>query len=198
MPPPRCAACTAASACRTNRHRRWSGSRTWCPTEPVGTCLPCGPAAVGRPRGYRRRSVGRSAQTASATVTRPPATTIAAAASRSGARNRSVPGRRDPQDALARAASSRRPQRRDVKTHPAWPRHDLSRRDFLYLNYLTVRPFLSDHRIVGLGVPLTDAQWARIEPLLPDRTPKQGGRWHDHRQVIDAIALPWPRRYRST
>ncbi|MEV5667127.1 hypothetical protein AB0L48_38815, partial [Streptomyces flaveolus] len=31
------------------------------------------------------------------------------------------------------------------------------------------RPFLSDHRIVGLGVSLTDAQWARIEPLLPDR-----------------------------
>ncbi|MET8576542.1 IS5 family transposase [Streptomyces sp. NPDC005012] len=37
-------------------------------------------------------------------------------------------------------------------------------------------------------VPLTDAQWARIEPLLPDRTPKRGGRWRDHREVIDAIA----------
>ncbi|MGW0966582.1 IS5 family transposase [Streptomyces sp. NPDC002516] len=37
-------------------------------------------------------------------------------------------------------------------------------------------------------MPLTDAQWARIEPLLPDRTPKRGGRWRDHRQVIDAIA----------
>ncbi|WP_446751087.1 transposase [Streptomyces sp. CLV115] len=37
-------------------------------------------------------------------------------------------------------------------------------------------------------MPLTDAQWARTEPLLPDRTPKRGGRWHDHRQVIDAIA----------
>ncbi|MEU1284550.1 transposase [Kitasatospora sp. NPDC005856] len=47
---------------------------------------------------------------------------------------------------------------------------------------------LSDHRIVGLVVPLTDAQWARLEPLLPDRTPKRGGRWRDHRQVIDAIA----------
>ncbi|MFD9244198.1 IS5 family transposase, partial [Streptomyces sp. NPDC059556] len=35
---------------------------------------------------------------------------------------------------------------------------------------------------------LTDAQWARIEPLLPDRTPRRGGRWRDHRQVIDAIA----------
>lgn len=36
---------------------------------------------------------------------------------------------------------------------------------------------------------LTDAQWARIEPLLPDRSPKRGGRWRDHRQVIDAIAF---------
>ncbi|WP_203237581.1 IS5 family transposase [Streptomyces sp. CdTB01] len=38
-------------------------------------------------------------------------------------------------------------------------------------------------------MPLTDAQWARIEPLLPDRTPKRGGRWLDHREVIDAIAF---------
>ncbi|WP_167530112.1 transposase [Streptomyces calvus] len=38
------------------------------------------------------------------------------------------------------------------------------------------------------GCALTDAQWARIEPLLPDRTPKRGGRWRDHREVIDAIA----------
>ncbi|MDX3322030.1 MULTISPECIES: transposase [Streptomyces] len=37
-------------------------------------------------------------------------------------------------------------------------------------------------------MPLADAQWARIEPLLPDRTPKRGGRWRDHRVVIDAIA----------
>ncbi|MEH0509283.1 IS5 family transposase [Streptomyces sp. B21-106] len=43
--------------------------------------------------------------------------------------------------------------------------------------------------VVGLGVPLTDAQWARIEPLLPNRTPKRGGRWRDHREVIDAIAF---------
>lgn len=35
--------------------------------------------------------------------------------------------------------------------------------------------------IVGPGVPLTDAHWARIEPLLPDRTPKRGGQWRDHR-----------------
>ncbi|MFD9831144.1 IS5 family transposase [[Kitasatospora] papulosa] len=36
---------------------------------------------------------------------------------------------------------------------------------------------------------LADAQWARIEPLLPDRAPRRGGRWRDHRQVIDAIAF---------
>ncbi|MEY7981551.1 IS5 family transposase, partial [Streptomyces pilosus] len=42
-----------------------------------------------------------------------------------------------------------------------------------------------------MGVSLTDAQWARIEPLLPDRTPRRGGRWRDHRQVIDAIAFKY-------
>jgi transposase len=51
-----------------------------------------------------------------------------------------------------------------------------------------VGPLLSDHLIVGLAMSLTDAQWARIEPLLPDRTPRRGGRWRDHREVIDAIA----------
>ncbi|MEV7392240.1 transposase [Streptomyces sp. NPDC091215] len=34
-----------------------------------------------------------------------------------------------------------------------------------------------------------DAQWARVEPLLPDRMPRPGGRWRDHREVIDAIAF---------
>ncbi|MEV5774782.1 transposase [Streptomyces antimycoticus] len=43
-------------------------------------------------------------------------------------------------------------------------------------------------------VSLTDAQWARIEPLLPGRTPMRGGRWRDHREVIDAIAL-WDRSH---
>ncbi|GLX41307.1 hypothetical protein Sros01_73800 [Streptomyces roseochromogenus] len=38
---------------------------------------------------------------------------------------------------------------------------------------------------------LTDAQWARIEPLLPDWAPRRGGRWRDHRQVIDAIACKY-------
>jgi transposase len=53
---------------------------------------------------------------------------------------------------------------------------------------------------------LSDAQWARIEPLLPDRTPRRGGRWRDHREVIDATAFehrtgtPWmdsPERFGS-
>ncbi|MEU6935215.1 IS5 family transposase [Streptomyces rubiginosohelvolus] len=61
-----------------------------------------------------------------------------------------------------------------------------------------------DHRGHSSEVSLTDAQWARIEPLLPDRSPKRGGRWRDHRVVIDAIAWrfqtgsPWvhlPERY---
>ncbi|MFJ7227040.1 IS5 family transposase [Streptomyces sp. NPDC098090] len=43
--------------------------------------------------------------------------------------------------------------------------------------------------VVGSGVSLPDAQWARIEPLLPGRAPGRGGRWRDHRQVIDAIAF---------
>lgn len=34
---------------------------------------------------------------------------------------------------------------------------------------------------------LTDEMWARLEPLLPDRTPKRGGQWRDHRDVIEAI-----------
>lgn len=53
---------------------------------------------------------------------------------------------------------------------------------------LRARQFRLDQLGVGPGVPLTDAQWARIEPLLPDRTPKRGGRWRDHREVIDTIA----------
>src|SRR4051812_50228815 len=49
-----------------------------------------------------------------------------------------------------------------------------------------------------------DAEWARLEPLLPDRTPRRGGRWNDHRQVINGIlwrtraGSPWrevPPRY---
>ncbi|MFZ3555888.1 transposase [Streptomyces sp. BH055] len=38
-------------------------------------------------------------------------------------------------------------------------------------------------------MPLSDAQWTRIEGLLPDRKPKRGGRWRDHGEVIDAITV---------
>ncbi|MEV5989433.1 transposase [Streptomyces sp. NPDC052051] len=66
------------------------------------------------------------------------------------------------------------------------------------------RQFRLDQSVVGVGLSLTDAQWARIEPLLPDRAPRRGGRWRDHREVIDAIACefqtgtPWvhlPEKY---
>ncbi|WP_240361780.1 IS5 family transposase [Streptomyces sp. MBT27] len=53
----------------------------------------------------------------------------------------------------------------------------------------TPRRVRLDQSVVGPGVPLTDAQWSRIEPLLPDRTPKWAGRWRGHREVIDAIAF---------
>lgn len=44
---------------------------------------------------------------------------------------------------------------------------------------------------------LTDEQWARLEPLFPDRTPIRGGRWMDHRKVFDGVmwrtrcGAPW-------
>ena len=44
---------------------------------------------------------------------------------------------------------------------------------------------------------LTDEEWARLEPLLPDQTPRRGGRWADHRMVINGVfwrtrcGLPW-------
>ena len=50
---------------------------------------------------------------------------------------------------------------------------------------------------------LTDAEWARLEPLLPPH-PRQGHRWSDHRTVINGIfhrvrtGCPWrdlPARY---
>lgn len=34
---------------------------------------------------------------------------------------------------------------------------------------------------------LTEAQWALLAPLLPDRTPRRGGRWVDHRPVVDGV-----------
>jgi transposase len=44
---------------------------------------------------------------------------------------------------------------------------------------------------------LTDAEWARLQPLLPDTTPRRGGRWADHRTVLNAVfwrtrcGVPW-------
>jgi transposase len=46
--------------------------------------------------------------------------------------------------------------------------------------------------MVRTGV-LSDGVWARIEPLLPSTRGRRGGRWRDHRQVIEAVA--W--RYRT-
>jgi transposase len=43
---------------------------------------------------------------------------------------------------------------------------------------------------------LTDAEWARLEPLMPAH-PRQGHRWNDHRRVINGIfhrvrtGCPW-------
>jgi len=34
---------------------------------------------------------------------------------------------------------------------------------------------------------LTDDHWAQLKPLLPDRTPIRGGRWMDHRKVINGV-----------
>jgi transposase len=44
---------------------------------------------------------------------------------------------------------------------------------------------------------LTDEEWARLEALLPDQTPRRGGRWADHRTVLNGVfwrtrcGLPW-------
>ena len=40
---------------------------------------------------------------------------------------------------------------------------------------------------------ISDESWVWLEPLLPDRTPRRGGQWRDHREVLEAIA--W--RYRT-
>lgn len=53
---------------------------------------------------------------------------------------------------------------------------------------------------------LTDQEWERLAPLLPVMTPRRGGRWRDHRQVLNGIlfrtrtGVPWrdvPDRYGS-
>jgi transposase len=56
--------------------------------------------------------------------------------------------------------------------------------------------------VVGRG-ELTDGAWAQLAPLLP-RNQRRGGRWRDHRRVINGIlwklrtGAPWrdlPERY---
>ena len=51
---------------------------------------------------------------------------------------------------------------------------------------------------------IPDEVWEQIEPLLPDRTPQRGGRWRDHRTMLEAMVwrfrtgAPWrdvPERY---
>jgi transposase len=51
---------------------------------------------------------------------------------------------------------------------------------------------------------ITDDEWQRLAPLLPSTRPRRGGRWRDHRQVLNGIAfrvrtgIPWrdlPERY---
>jgi transposase len=43
----------------------------------------------------------------------------------------------------------------------------------------------------------TDEEWARLAPLLAAMTPRRGGRWRDHRQVLNGIlfrvgsGVPW-------
>jgi transposase len=43
---------------------------------------------------------------------------------------------------------------------------------------------------------LSDAEWERLSPLLP-ANPRQGGRWADHRMVINGVFfrirtdIPW-------
>ena len=34
---------------------------------------------------------------------------------------------------------------------------------------------------------LTDEEWVRLEPLLPDRSPRRGGRWVDHRLILNGV-----------
>lgn len=44
---------------------------------------------------------------------------------------------------------------------------------------------------------ISDEAWEWIEPLLPDRTPQRGGRWRDHRTMLEAmvwrfrVGAPW-------
>jgi transposase len=51
---------------------------------------------------------------------------------------------------------------------------------------------------------ITDDEWEQLRGLLPATTPRRGGRWRDHRQVLNGIlfrvrsGVPWrdlPERY---
>jgi transposase len=51
---------------------------------------------------------------------------------------------------------------------------------------------------------ISDDEWERLAPLLPSTRPQRGGRWRDHRQVLNGIlfrvrtGIPWrdlPERY---
>ena len=43
------------------------------------------------------------------------------------------------------------------------------------------------NRYMSRRFELTDQEWDLIRPLLPPGTPQRGGRWRDHRQVLNAI-----------
>jgi transposase len=44
---------------------------------------------------------------------------------------------------------------------------------------------------------ITDGEWERLAPLLSSTTPRRGGRWRDHRQILSGIVfrvhtgIPW-------
>jgi transposase len=44
---------------------------------------------------------------------------------------------------------------------------------------------------------LTEREWSRLQRLVPDRSPRRGGRWADHRAVINGVlwrtrtGCPW-------
>ncbi len=42
-------------------------------------------------------------------------------------------------------------------------------------------------RCLVVAGDLIDEDWQRLEPLLPSMDPQRGGRWRDHRQVINGI-----------
>ena len=67
----------------------------------------------------------------------------------------------------------------------------LGRVRWILVRWVVIVVFMGTRRL------LTDEMWAELEALLPDRTPQRGGRWRDHREVIEAIVwrfragAPW-------